>query len=361
MFTRTNYHLAIATLVIFTGGCDNCGRGIGSKPDAAVQPDVAVTPDAAADREIEYTVISYTGDINVGDTEVDLLKVRMENHSDETAMIDVAAFTMWHFPWMDIANAKLLVSGVTIETENDNSVASLTLNMDLISDYALEPGAVVNFILRGDIVDGICGSLDARFDDEYTFVFGAASDLPFTLYPSPQSDDVFERDVTGLGYNFRGPIQLPPEDVYVPAGSANVTVLEFTLQSNFDSEIRAFELEVFYTIDTWAYLHNVRLMQKHANGEWYVAADSIDLNPSNCQDASCVTAVVEFYDTFGVEGNCTINEYMITMDIDIDAPPNIPFRVSLHGDSIEAYDTSQNPISSPGNTVQGSFMHVVAI
>ena len=359
MLSKTHSSFAVAALVIFAGGCDNCGRSIGNQPDAAI-PDAQVEPDAETRREIEYTVYYLSAaDINVGDTSVHLIKVRMKNRSNETAMVDTTAFAMHHFPWFDLANIKLTRSGTHVQAENFNSPGSLDMLIDLMPDYGLEPGVTVSFELQGDVTDGLCRSIDARFDDEKTDIFGETTDLPFLLYPSPESEEVVERKVVGFGYR----LESDPNDVpeaFIPAGSANIPALTWTILSNHDSTMERFQLEISYTSDASAFLNSFRVWRKTANDEWLVVALGY-IDPDNCTETSCTLAIVVFRDSFEVEGDCYLNEYKATLDIDRQAPNNSRFQVLLYGTSIEAYDTNQNPIPPPQNTIYGNFQTVISL
>jgi hypothetical protein len=340
--------IASFTLTMLLIGCG--GRTIGGNN---TQPDGGI--DAGdAERIVRYTV-SYnsTADINIGDTGVSMIRVKFENLSNEPAAIDRIGFQMMGFPWMNIVNETLYQAGAPVNTTIVTAPGSLYLQQDLLSDYILGPGAQVEFELRGDIIDGICMALDAEFDPENSLILGPVNDLIFELTPSPESEDVVDRDVISRNFLLEGRQDLVPE-AYVPAGSANVPLIAFKLHSTYPFSIDYFEAIVTYSVDTRNLLHNFRLMHKDSNDEWFVIALGY-INPDTCENVSCT---VEFNDTFYTEGECYPNEYRITADIDQNAPA-LPIYLNIPGASIEAYDENSQPIPPPNYTASGAPQHVM--
>jgi len=338
-----------ATITIIFMGCG--GRTIGgnnnTRPDAQVDG-------GTTERIIEYTVAySSTADINIGDTDVSLIRIRFENLSNEDATVDTVGFQMLYFPWMNIANPTLSQGGTPVNATTIQENDSLYMEFDLLSDYSLPAGGQVEFELRGDVFDGICMEVGTEFNSENSRIRGL-NEVPFELVPSAQSQEMVERPTYSHLYWLMNRRDQVPE-AFVPAGSNNVPLIEFWFLRNRPFRIDYLEARIFFTLDTIDHVESVRLAKQNSQGDWEVIALGF-LNPDRCVYETCH---VEFDDTIALEGGCVGNIYRILVDIAQSAPAGNDMTIEVITTLLEAYDENNQPIPAPEYSMTGSQQHIM--
>lgn len=325
-------------------GCN--GRNVGTDTDAGIDAQVS-------EHVIEYTVqYEETGDIGIGTTNVQLVKVTLKNlHPEETAMVSGLAFQMRETPWWNVRNLQLLQGGALLNNVIFSEISgSLNMLVDFIVEPAIEPGQSVTFFLRGDVWEGVCTIVDQRFLPDDSDVLGGTTNLPFELRASSQSEEVVERLVVGDWLALSNPADQVP-DQYIPAGSANVPVLKFVLQSGVPASVDSFQIEVNYHPD----------MQNYLSHPVIINDDGIVIATGNFQLADCPEpgrCLVSFDDTFNLE-TCAGDIFTVALTLDQNAPSGT-LRVNLFGITFDAVNrASQTPLHIPSNNITGSFLQVV--
>lgn len=334
-----------AFCLFFVSGCN--GRNVGTEQDAGTDAQVS-------ERVIEYTVrYPETGYIEIGSQNIQLVEVTMKNlHPSETAMVSGLFFQMRQTPWWNIQNLQLLQGGAVSEhVLFTNDSGSLNMLVDFISEPAIAPGQSATLYLRGDVWEGVCTYVGPRFLQVEADILGGTTDMPFELRASSMNQEVVERLVVGDWLYLVNPAEQVP-DGYVPAGSANVPVLKFVLQSGTPSTVEGFQIEVSYHPDMKDYISNLRLLNE----------DGIVISTGAFEQGDCPEpgrCFARFDDAFDLE-TCAGDIFTIALTLEQNALSGT-LRVNLFGITFDAVNrSSQDPLHIPSYNIIGSFLQVMS-
>lgn len=307
-----------------------------------------MTTTSAAVGEITYTTTDYTGNINVGDLDVSMTKLRLENDNVEDADLERVTFKQTgSADGEDFANPALYVSGVQVA---DSSVASWEgdfLTFDLSDDpLFIERGNSKNLELRIDVVGGI-GST-AAFDiyrDWHIEAIGRVYHYGMNVVEDAGSTAPVARDIEGGRLAFALSSNNPTVGDVAP-GANDHEFLAFNISTAGEAvSINGFSLYANYdgVLGDENDIEDLKVWGKNSLDEWVVVAGPLEPSAGTCAAGTCT---VDFTDSFDVPASTT-KEYRITMDLVNGAPEGAVFSVDfpVATEGVEAEYSNGDPVA----------------
>lgn len=308
---------------------------------------------------IEYRETYFGGDIAIGDTEIDMLRVRFYNNGTRTAYVRQLNFNVATPPW-HFENPTLLKSGVVIGDETNR----IDDNNDVIYDLStnplvIPPGESISVNFRLDLLEGLCTRFGVRFHHSDSVVVEESSE-EMVLVGGPESDPYTERLVIGEGIEF-GAYSNTPTTTTVAQGADDHVFAEILVHAGHLSTIEGFQVNVLMDEGAENYFADLKGWMQDEDGEWFPVA-----GPFNPPNAVCIAGMCTytFTDEFDVQ-QCGDPLIRFTMDVDPATPVGTTCAVQFLPHSVQAHISSSNePILSEyifgNNTITGNVQTVVA-
>lgn len=308
---------------------------------------------------ITYEVDDYTGDVNVGDTNVSVARLKLDVSSKEDVNVTRVSFKQKGSADVeDFANAMLYLSGTPVDAEGVWEGDFLTFDLTEAPVF-IERGNSRTLELRVDVVGGL------------------GNDLSFDIYRDWHIEGVGE--VYHYGVNVEEvvvPPALATRDIIggnlalslsagnptvgdVAAGAEDQPFMAFNLSTGGDGiEVLGFDLDINYG-GLWGAedeLQDVKVWTKNASGTLVVVAGPLD--PAAGCGNPCT---LQFNDSFTQNAGLT-KEYIVTADVDNNAPDGAEYDFELdsatldaeylsNGDAVAAGDISGGILSGKIQTV----------
>lgn len=304
--------------------------------------------------DLEYTVTDFGGDVNVGDTDVDVARIRVEVDGEDGTLQRLAIKQTGSADPEDFANTMWYQSNVPVEG-TDCMWSGDYFSCDFMgADLDIVDGGVTNLDLRTDVVGGVGSNLffDIHRDTD-VFAIGGQHGYGLNvtdgdlLFPVAGTDD--PRDIVGGRIAFSASQSNPTLGDIAP-NAEDHEFLGFNVATAGDSvDWTRFTMITHYlAADQLTDVDDLKVWQWDAGLEaWKVAAGSQDPGAvaANCTDivplpitGSCS---VLFEDTIFLPENTTTG-FMGTLDADGDAAAGASFWLELVDTSFEAEYTSDN-------------------
>ena len=303
--------------------------------------------------DLTYAVSDFGGEINVGDMDVDMARVRIEVDGEDgylqrismkqTGSADPEDFanTMWYYENAPVEGLECLWSGDYYACDFGDST------MDMVPD-----GGVVNLNLRTDVIGGIGN--DAAFDihrDTDIFAVGGQHGFGLNVTEDGSSQDSDPREIVGGRVAFAASSNNPTVGDIAPnaedhhflgfnvatAGDA-VDLTRYALQVNYDGAAAFTEVD---DLKIWQWDDGMEAW-KIAGGPLDPGADlalcaGVPGGPGDC--------TLTFEDIITLPASGT-EQFMVTMDADGDATDGAFFWVNLLDTNFEAeYTVDDDPVS----------------
>ncbi|MFC1600439.1 S-layer homology domain-containing protein, partial [Patescibacteria group bacterium] len=288
--------------------------------------------------DLTYAVSDFGGDINVGDMDVDMARLRLEVDGEDgllqrivmkqtgSADPDDFANTMWYY-----SNAP--VEGLACDWSGDYYGCDFAASsMDKITD-----GGVINLNLRSDVVGGIGN--DAAFDihrDTDIFAIGGQHGFGLNVAEDGSSQTSVAREIVGGRLAFAASSNNPTVGDIAP-NAEDHDFLGFNIATAGDAvDLSRFDMQVNYDgAAVFTEVDDLKVWQWDDGMEaWKIAAGSIDpgADPALCTGvpAGPGECTLVFEDTISLPAAGT-EQFMATMDADGDATAGAFFWVNLLG------------------------------
>lgn len=296
---------------------------------------------------VVYTTTDFGGEINVGETDVDMTRLRLEVDDEvgnvqritmkQVGSADPEHFanTMWYYN-----NAP--VEGVECEWAGD------FFSCDFAdADLSIADGGVMNLDLRTDVVGGINNT--AAFDvknDTDIFILGGTYGYGLNVSEDPGSTAPALRDIVGGRLAFSTSANNPTVGDVAP-NAQDHEFLGFNISTAGDAvDLTEFDLVVTY--DGLSLAHNevddLKVWRWDAGTEsWKIAASSLDPANGTCTAFPVpVTCRNTYEDVISLPAAGTTT-FMATMDVDADAPDGAEYSIGM--DTIVAeYTVDDDPV-----------------
>lgn len=301
--------------------------------------------------DLEYTVSDFGGDINVGDTDVDVARVRVEVDGEDGTIQRIAIKQTGSADPEDFANTMWYQSNVAVEG-TDCLWSGDYFSCDFTgADLTITDGGVTNLDLRTDVVGGV-GSTVAFDIHRDTDVFAIGGQHGYGLNVT-DGDDTFvpvAREIVGGRIAFSASSNNPTLGDISP-NAEDHDFLGFNVATAGDSvDWTRFTMNTHYTgAMALGEVDDLKIWQWDAGLEsWKVVAGSQDpgTNVADCvptPPAFPYTGVCSllFEDTIFLPSSTTTT-FMATMDADGDATDGASFWLELTDTSFEAEYTADN-------------------
>ncbi len=283
------------------------GEEVSVDGDFAVCGDVMTTTSATVGT-LDYTVSQpSTADVNVGDTDVSLTKVRMDMANEDVEVNRVTFKQTGSADSEDFGNVSLWMSGSLYaeDPEWEGDFVTFDLSEDPIE---IAKGNSKTVELRADIVGGLAST--ANFDiyrdwhiegegQVYYYGVNVKEDTTTSITPTP-------RNIVGGNIAFSLSSSNPiTGDVKKGANDHEFT--RFNISTGGDGvTVRKLSLTVNGT--DFNHIDDVKIWTQNSDDEWYVVAGPNDVT------TAALPQTVSFTDTFEVP-EATTQAFMITADI----------------------------------------------
>ncbi len=328
--------------------------------DSAAQVDVGGSFAACGDfmytgsatvGDLEYTVSDFGGDINVGDTDVDVARIRVEVDGEDGTIQRIAIKQTGSADPEDFANTMWYQSNVPVEGTDclwsgDYFACDFTG-----ADLTITDGGVTNLDLRTDVVGGVGSSV--AFDihrDTDIFAIGGQHGYGLNVTDGDLVFAPVARDIVGGRVAFSASSSNPTLGDISP-NAEDHEFLGFNVATAGDSvDWTRFTMVTHYlAADTLNDVDDLKVWQWDAGLEsWKVVAGSQDPGavPANCTGGGLPlpytgSCTVLFEDTIFLPSSTT-STFMATLDADGDAADGASFWLELVDTAFEAEYTADN-------------------
>lgn len=302
-----------------------------------------------------------TAEINVGDTDVIMTKLRLDA-AQEDIMLDRVSFKQsGSADAEDFANPTLVLSGTPVDAEGVWEGDYLTFDLtELDTPIVIEKGASKNFELWVDVVGGLGN--DASFDiyrDWHIEGTGQVYHYGVNVEEDGASITPADRDIVGGNIAF-ALSSMNPISGEVADGANDHEFLRFNVSTAGDAiTIRKLTLTVsgFAGSPSAAEIEDLKIWTKDSQGNLIIVAGPNDVN---------ALGDIAFLDTFDVPGAST-TEFVVTADIITGADNGDQFRVDVADVTSSAkteieYSDDGDPVDEAtevsGGVVQGNVQTV---
>jgi hypothetical protein len=308
---------------------------------------------------LEYEVSDYTGEINVGDTGVSVARLKLNVDSVEDA--DLTRITLKQKGSADVedfANPTLYLSGSPVDSAEASWQGDF-LTFDLSgAPLFIERGNSRTLELRIDVVGGLGN--DVLFDvyrDWHIEATGRSYGFGLNVTEVAVPPALTARDIVGGNLALSTSASNPVVGD-VMAGAEDHEFLAFNLSTGGDGvTVRGFDLDVVYdgaTVDTTE-LQDVKIWTKNSADNWVVIAGPLDPN-DGAIGATPYTETLAYNDSFTQAAGVT-KEYVVTADVENDAPNGAIYRVEFDTSTIDAeYESNGDSVAAvdiTGGTLVG--------
>jgi len=297
--------------------------------------------------DVVYTTTDFGGEINVGDTDVDLTRLRLEVDGEDGTIERIAmkqtgsadpedfANTMWYHN-----NAP--VEGLDCEWADDYWGCDFTG-----ADKDIVDGGVTNLDLRSDVVGGIGNT--AAFDvkrDTDILVIGHQYGYGMNVAEDGASVAPVPRDIVGGRLAFSTSADNPTLGDVAPNANDH-EFLGFNAATAGDAvDITEFDMSVTFAAPSAAYteVDDLKVWKWDDGTEaWKIAASSLDPANGTCT-AFPGTCTNTYEDIISLPASGT-TPFMATMDVDNGAPAGAEYWVGVEATGFEAeYTVDDDPV-----------------
>lgn len=318
-----------------------------------------VTTQGSQIQLIEYRESYFGGDINIGDTEIDMLRVRFYNNGTQNVYARQLSFIVEAAPRV-FENPTLLKSNAVIGDET-NRIGENTqfIVYDLSANPLIIPPGEVNVDFRLDLLMGLCINLGVRFHHTDSVVVGENSE-EMILVGRPDSEPYTERQVYGEGIGFE------PENTSsattVIQGADDHVFVKTSAWAGYDATMDEFQVNVLMDEGSENYFTDLKGWAQNQDGGWYLAIGPLDPLSAVCIAGMCTYTYTE---QLNVQQCARYPLIRFTMDVDPATPVGTTCAVQFLPHSVQAHVASTNePILSEyifgNNTITGNVQTVVA-
>lgn len=310
---------------------------------------------------LEYEIDDYTGDINIGETDIAVARVALDVDNTEDA--DITRVTLKQRGSADpedLANPTLYLSGSPVDVESSWNGDFLTFDLSG-NPIFIERGNSRTLEVRLDVVGGLGDTIQLDVYRDWhveatgrTYGFGLNVDevgAPPVLAP---------RDIIGGNLALSTSANNPTTGD-VMAGGEDIEFLAFNMSTGGDGvEITDLQLDINYVCTVCPIqnqdLQDVKIWTQNSSGDWVVIAGPLDpaagaVDPVNLAFTDNFTQnageTKEYVVTADVENTA---DNLDTFDIDLDVA-NIVAEYLSNGDEVLAGDIT-------GGTLDGKVMTV---
>ncbi len=316
---------------------------------------------------VQYTTTDFGGDINVGDTDVDMTRLRLEVDGEagmiqritmkQTGSADPEDFanTMWY-------HNNVAVDGLDCGWAGDFWSCDFTGANQTVAD-----GGVYNLDLRTDVVGGIANT--AAFDvkrDTDIYVLGDQYHYGLNVSEATGSTAPAARNIVGGRLAFSTSADNPTVGDVAPNANDH-EFLGFNISTGGDSvDINQFDLVVTYDGLSLAAneVDDLKVWKWDKGTEsWKIAASGLDPANGTCTlwpvPATCTNT---YEDVISLPASGT-TQFMATMDVDANAPDGATYAVGMNplatgdaefssnGDPVSTTEISGLPLAGNAQTV----------
>ncbi|MCC7197174.1 S-layer homology domain-containing protein [Candidatus Peregrinibacteria bacterium] len=301
-----------------------------------------------------------TAEVNVGDTDVIMTKLRLDA-AQEDIMLDRVSFKQsGSADAEDFANPTLVLSGTPVDAEGVWEGDYLTFDLtELDTPIIIEKGASKNFELWVDVVGGLGN--DASFDiyrDWHIEGTGQVYHYGVNVEEDVTSITPADRNIVGGNIAFALSSENPISGE-VADGANDHEFLRFNVSTAGDAiTIRKLTLTVSgFAGGVATEIEDLKIWSKNSQGDLIIVAGPNDVN---------ALGDIAFLDTFDVPGAST-TEFVVTADIITGAVNNHQFRVDVADVTSSAkteieYSDDGDPVDEAtevsGGVVQGNVQEV---
>ena len=307
-----------------------------------------MTTTSARVGDVLYTTTDFGGDINVGDTDVDMLRLRLEVDGEDGMIDHITVKQEGSADPDDFANVMWYHNNAPVEGI-DCMWSGDFYSCDFApADKSVVDGGVINLDLRVDVVGGIGNT--AAFDvdrdtdilvigDQYGYGMNVAEDGASTA-PVP-------RDIVGGRLAFSTSANNPTVGDVAPNADDH-EFLGFNAATAGDAvDLLEFELQVEYGGFSAAYgeVDDLKVWKWDEGTEaWKIAASSLDPANGTCSAGPPGDCVNTYEDTITLPASDT-TQFMATMDVDNDAPDGAEYNVNFLATGLDAeYTVDTDPV-----------------
>lgn len=317
-----NYLIVVITLTTTISlGCNN--RSVGNDPQDA-------GADASTSGVVEYTETYFSGPINIGDTEADFVRVKIENNAAWTVAINPTVFHQFStVPWA--FDRVILMHGTDQIGEIIDPIDSVSYYMQ--QPILLEMGESVTLDLRGDLIntdmEDLCSSVEWHLDQLETIAEGGSSQIE--IRRTPESENPTYRPIVANAaylYAYDQHWEMP-NTITPDTQDAPISIME--LHTGMDILMDMFQMQVEFSDPAHAqYFSNLKLWRLGQQDQWEEIG-----GPWDFTSGSCISEVCSFTssDEFLVL-QCDRKGLRATVDVAPNAPSNALLRFKLIKQSI---------------------------
>lgn len=294
--------------------------------------------------DVTYTTTDFGGDINVGETDVDMTRLRLEVDGEDGLIQSISMKQTGSADPQDFANTMWYYNNAPVEGLDCMWVDDYFYCDFSNADQTIPDGGVMNLDLRTDVVGGIGNT--AAFDvkrDTDIFVLGGQYGYGLNVSEDVASTAPVARNIVGGRLAFATSADNPTVGDVAPNANDH-EFLGFNISTAGDAvDITEFDLTVFYggTYVAYTEVDDLKVWRWDAATEsWKVAASALDPASGTCAAGAC-TNTYEDVISLPAAGTTT---FMATMDVDSSAPNGATYQVGM--DSVVAeYTVDDDPVA----------------
>lgn len=302
-----------------------------------------MTTTSARVGDVLYTTTDFGGDINVGDTDVDMLRLRLEVDGEDGMIDHITVKQEGSADPDDFANLMWYHNNAPVEGV-DCMWSGDFYSCDFApADKSVVDGGVINLDLRVDVVGGIGNT--AAFDidrDTDILVIGDQYGYGMNVAEGGGSLAPVPRDIVGGRLAFSTSANNPTVGDVAPNADDH-EFLGFNIATAGDAvDLLEFELDVVYG-GLWGVeteVDDLKVWKWDEGTEaWKIAASSLD-PAAGCGNPCTLT----YEDTITLPASET-TQFMATMDVDNNAPDGATYAVNFLATGLDAeYTVDTDPV-----------------
>ncbi len=288
--------------------------------------------------QITYEIDDYTGDINVGDTDVSVARLKLDvDNVEDTDVTRITFRQRGSADPEDFANATLYVSGTALDVVGTWESDYLTFDLSEAPLF-IERGNSKTIELRVDVTGGLGN--DVLFDiyrDWHIEGVGRVYHYGVNVVEVGAPPVIAQRDIIGGNLAFALSSNNPTVGD-VAAGAEDHLFMAFNMSTGGDGvTVRGLDITVNYTCAVASNentLQDVKVWRKNTAGDMVVVAGPLDPGNVVCP-IGAQARLLTFNDSFDQAAGLTV-EYYVTADVENAAVNTNAYNMQLNSATVDA-------------------------
>ncbi|MFC1810156.1 S-layer homology domain-containing protein [Patescibacteria group bacterium] len=286
---------------------------------------------------VTYTTTDFGGDINVGDTDVDMTRLRIEVDGEDGILQFISIKQTGSADPEDFASLLWYYENAPIEG----------LDCDWADDYwgcdftgsglSVVDGGVMNLDFRNDVVGGIgnTAAWDIKRDTDI-FILGGQHGYGLNVEEDGASMPPDPREIVGGRLAFSTSVDNPTVGDVAP-NAQDHDFLGFNASTAGDAvDVTEYDMTVFYEGNALlpGEVDDLKVWRWDTGTEaWKIAASALDPANGTCTAWPVPASCVQTYEDIITLPSTGTTPFMATMDVDTSAPDGAEYRVGF-GDAV---------------------------